>query len=119
MRKERTVYLWIVGLTVGFILLAIAFSVVNAVCYNNTPATDCWSNKINEEMHIVNASIFMILFLLMVLTALPLCKLLKDISMQSSLNSNIKWISTVLMIFTLGFLLRSIIDAFSDFEPTF
>ena len=118
MRKERTVYLWIVGLTVGFILLAIAFSVVNTICYN-TQTTNCWSNEINEEMHIVNASIFMILFLLMVLTALPLCKLLKDISMQSSLNSNIKWISTVLMIFTLGFLLRSIIDAFSDFEPTF
>lgn len=110
MRKERTVYLWIVGLTVGFILLAIAFSVVNAICYN-TQTTNCWSNEINEEMHIVNASIFMILFLLMVFTALPLCKLLKDISMQSSLNSNIKWISTVLMIFTLGFLLRSIIDA--------
>jgi len=67
----------------------------------------------------LNGTWFGILFVLMVLTGFPLCRVVQRIMTNQSLSSNVKWMTIIFAIWTFAFFTRSIYDYVTKMNGSF
>lgn len=64
----------------------------------------------------LNAIWFFALFLLMVIAGVPLCRFIQAAPKNEALASNVKWMSSIYLVFTVGFITRSIYDSLATID---
>ena len=58
----------------------------------------------------LNGTWFAILFIMMVITGYPLCRVMQRVATSQVLSSNVKWLSMIFALWTFAFLSRAIYD---------
>ena len=71
----------------------------------------CLSSNNKQKSQRINATMFAILFFLMVLVSIPLCKVIhKAAHSNRQLSKNVRWVTSIFGLFMFAFLSRSIYD---------
>ena len=76
----------------------------------NTDTANCLVGSNKQTAQFINGTFFAILFLLMVVAAVPLCKVIHKVGLTQKLSSNVRWVTVIFALFMFGFLSRAIYD---------
>lgn len=120
-KSEKRIYKWVIFLTMCFWLGVIIAIVLTTLCMKRGMGDKCADGQVDhQDTQYLNGGWFSLLFFLMVFTAVPLCKVLKELSEANrTLATNVKWLTTIFFIFTVGFLSRAIYDFVTTIDGNF
>ena len=125
-QSERKIYKTVVVFTVLFWLGVVIDLLMSYIC--ETRAEKTGNNELKcLDAHLshhgaqyLNGTLFFILFALMMITAVPLCRVMKQATAgNQTLSSNVKWLTTIFAVFTVGFLSRMIYDYVTKIDGGF
>lgn len=114
-RKERNIYVCVVISGCLFTLGVILDVLLSAVCFKQVQKKKFCEVLGHQNAQRLNAIWFSILFVLMLVIAVPLCRVIHEkTGGNRTLASNVKRLTNIFMIFCIGFLTRAIYDFLAD-----
>lgn len=103
-------------LTLLFWLGVLIDEVMSMLCAKRAAKQDrndlkCLSGHLSKQgAQYLNGTWFAILFVMMVITGYPLCRVIQKVVTTQALSSNVKWLSTIFALWTFAFMSRAIYD---------
>lgn len=112
--SEQKIYKCVVAFTILFWLGVIIDMIISITCENRADKSgkelSCLDGS-HQKAQYINGTFFLILFVLMTITAIPLCRVLSYATgFNRTLSSNVKWLTSIFALFTFAFMSRAIYD---------
>ena len=115
-RKEKQIYCVVIGMTITLWIGVGIDTVLASVCEHkakkeNNDSLKCLTNGVSKQgAQYINGTLFLLLFVLMVITVVPLSRVLRKVAKNQTLSSNVKWLTSIFGLFTFAFMSRAIYD---------
>ena len=115
-RKEKQIYCVVIAMTITLWIGVGIDTVLASVCEHKAKKEDndslkCLTNGVSKQgAQYINGTFFLLLFVLMVITVVPLSRVLRKVAKNQTLSSNVKWLTSIFGLFTFAFMSRAIYD---------
>ena len=115
-RKEKQIYCVVIAMTITLWIGVGIDTVLASVCEHKAKKEDndslkCLTNGVSKQgAQYINGTLFLLLFVLMVITVVPLSRVLRKVAKNQTLSSNVKWLTSIFGLFTFAFMSRAIYD---------